>query len=125
MHKAIIAAAIIIAIVIIYVVSSTIMRSAVKFVGCYKDTSTRALPTLAGTGMSMAQCITAAKNAGVPYFGMQNGNAATGLGECWLGSDPTKFGVATNCNPITNAATLQANPGAQMGGPWSNAVYRL
>lgn len=100
-----------------------VANSAVKYFGCYADTQNRALPTLVNTSHSVSQCAAAAKAVGAKYFGMQYGDPQTGLGQCWVGNDPTRFGKSTACSGITDPATMKAYPGAQMGGAWANAVY--
>ena len=88
-----------------------------NYIGCYKDTGNRALPTPNGNGKTYDTCssITTSKNH--QYFGLQyvQGNQTA---ECWSGSDLNKakqYGLATNCS--------QLKDGTWVGGGWSNAVY--
>jgi hypothetical protein len=89
------------------------------YLGCYVDTSSRAMPYLQGN-MDYAACKKkATDNGAAPYFGLQNSSSGTNA-ECWLSSNITdirKYGKATNCTKISD--------GTYSGGGWSNAIYSL
>ncbi len=94
------------------------------YVGCYGDTTVRAMPILTMGPISLAQCKDLATKQGLSIFGLQYGSAATGLGVCTGGnslSDAQRYGLAGNCAPISSTDVV----GAQMGGAWSNAVYTV
>ena len=91
-----------------------------KPIGCYKDTSNRAIQTLEGTDSILdgsygsrknpiAKCAVAAMRKGYAFFAVQNGG--------WCASSDTapqtfdKYGKSTAC----------ASDGE--GGPWANQVY--
>ena len=88
--------------------------------GCWKDTSNRAVPTLEGsdprvTGNYVARkdainkCLKVAERRGMVIFAVQNGGwcaAANTLGRY------RKYGKAGNCKN-------------GKGGPWANNVYRI
>lgn len=81
--------------------------------GCYKDTSVRAMisPGAFGeTPIEPAMCAAAAKAVGHKYIGLQAPNA--GKSQCFTSNnwaDVTRYGVAASC--------------PDEGGPWINAVY--
>jgi len=88
-----------------------------NYIGCYKDTGNRALPTSNGNGKTYDTCSSITTAKGAKYFGLQyvQGNQTA---ECWSGSDLIKakqYGLATNCS--------QLKDGTWVGGSWSNAVY--
>jgi len=86
-----------------------------KYIGCYKDTGSRAIPTHAGN-MTLAECADKARAAGNTIFGMQYNNGVGGdKAECWIGANTgyDKYGAATNCGA------------KNLGGSWANAVYSL
>lgn len=89
-------------------------------VGCYRDTSTRAISTLEGKDPILdgsylsrtnpiAKCAAAAMRAGYSMFAVQNGG--------WCAASATapqtfdKYGKSTACNADGE------------GGPWANQVY--
>ncbi|AYV79643.1 MAG: halomucin [Faunusvirus sp.] len=78
-----------------------------KFVGCYKDQDSRALPTLVGLvdkNNAVKTCYNNIK-PGHKYFAIQSGN------ECRAGdSGYDKYGAVTTCD-------------INQGGAWVNAVY--
>ena len=91
-----------------------------KSVGCFKDRSDRAIPTLEGSDPTLVgkyqerknaieKCALAARKRGFPMFAIQNGG--------WCASSVTaertfnKYGVSRDCK----------NDGE--GGPWANNVY--
>lgn len=89
------------------------------YLGCYVDTSTRAMPYYQGD-MDYAACKKkATDNGAAPYFGLQNSSSGTNA-QCFLSSNITdirKYGKATNCTKIAD--------GTYSGGGWSNAIYSL
>ena len=91
-------------------------------VGCYKDTSNRAIQIIEGTDSildgsytsrknSIAKCAVAAMRAGYSMFAVQNG------GHCQASATAPqtfdKYGKSTACK----------NDGE--GGPWANQVYLI
>jgi hypothetical protein len=90
------------------------------YYGCYKDTATRGLP-IGGTSTNLITCHNNALAGGYKYFGLQAGNASTGVGQCWMGNDlalAKSYGASTGCTQITGAKA-----GNTMGGAWTNALY--
>jgi hypothetical protein len=89
------------------------------YLGCYVDSSKRAMPYLQGN-MDYASCKKkATDNGAAPYFGLQNSTSGTNA-ECWLSSNIDNirsYGKATNCTKIAD--------GTYSGGGWSNAIYSL
>nr|XP_002732012.1 PREDICTED: uncharacterized protein LOC100374260 [Saccoglossus kowalevskii] len=91
-------------------------------VGCYKDTSDRAIPTLEGTDArldgkyqsrkhSIDKCAQVARDRGFKMFAVQNGGWCASGGSALYTFD--KYGASTDC-----AADGE-------GGPWANDVYIL
>ena len=91
-------------------------------IGCYKDTSNRAIPTLEGKDAvldgsyhsrknSIAKCAVAAMRKGYSMFAVQNGG--------WCAASATapqtfdKYGRSSYCRSDGE------------GGPWANEVYFL
>ena len=91
-------------------------------VGCFKDTSNRAIPTLEGQdanldgnykarNLAIEKCYQAAKKQGFQMFAVQNGG--------WCASCATaaksyaKYGKSTACRSDGK------------GGPWANEVYYI
>ena len=89
-------------------------------IGCYRDTSTRAIPTLEGKDATLdgsypsranaiAKCAAAAMRAGYSMFAVQHSG--------WCAASATapqtfdKYGKSTTCNADGE------------GGPWGNQVY--
>jgi glucuronoarabinoxylan endo-1,4-beta-xylanase len=84
------------------------------YVGCYTDSSTRALPTqLATSGATVESCVAAAQAKGLAYAGVQYG------GECWAGNTLgyTLVGDA-DCN-----MKCTANASEICGGSWRASIY--
>ena len=90
--------------------------------GCWRDTSNRAIPTLEGIASNLdgkywtrqnalEKCYQAAKQRGHEVFAVQNGG--------WCASSPIalntykKYGTTNTCKPDGE------------GGPWGNQVYRI
>lgn len=89
------------------------------YIGCYKDTSSRALPTDAGV-TTFDNCAELAKKAGSSYFGLQyaEGSSIKGQAHCFYGgSNYSKYGS-------TNTCTAKDTSGNILGSSWSNAVYK-
>ena len=80
-----------------------------KYLGCFKDTGDRAVPTLRNNFNKdlFKECAKAATAAGDDTFSLQNGN------QCFTGKAPAydKYGAAIGCQPN--------------GGGWTNQVYKL
>ncbi len=121
---AILALVVVSIVIIIYLLTA---ESGPKYVGCFADKEQRAI---AGTftNSSFADCKNAAIKAGAKFFGIQYGDANTGVGQCFIGSnsslaDAQKYGPATNC--VAMPGQNSVIPGAYMGSTWSNAVYTV
>jgi len=85
-------------------------------VGCFKDTSTRALPTYGGV-TNFADCANKAKAANAPYFGLQYAGSS-GTAQCYYGgTNYNKYGTATSCKTKDSSGNI-------LGASWSNAVYK-
>ena len=84
-----------------------------NYIGCYKDTSTRALPTVINGGnqqYSQASCATEAAKGGYKYFGLQDG--VSGNSQCFVGNDltqATKYGISTKLNSVALWSSNTAN----------------
>jgi hypothetical protein len=100
---------------------SPITVSIPEMVGCYLDSSDRALPKTLSSIATFDACAKAAKNAGSTYFGMQypEGSKGTGKAQCWYGNGQyDKHGSSTKCY-------LKDSNGRYLGGVWANSVYKL
>ena len=88
------------------------------YVGCYVDSTTRAMGTLLSVSSnSLAACGAAAAAAGFSVFGMQAGT------QCYASND---LAAATAQGPST--ACIAACPGSgteTCGGSWANTVYTI
>jgi hypothetical protein len=88
----------------------TYIPVAYEYVGCYKDTATRAMPVALPRRIPLIDCKNEAAFRGYTVFGIQNGI------ECWSGPNApntyNKYGISTACK---NGE----------GGPWANDVYRI
>ncbi len=93
----------------------------IEYLGCYKDTPHRALSEYSGNGKTKDSCYADAKKAGKKYFGLQNSSGDffhKQTSECWYGDEPyDKHGIADNC--------VIGGDGYNVGGAWSNAIYRI
>jgi len=87
-----------------------------SYIGCYKDTAVRAMPTLAlnVATLTIEQCISACRNAGFTYAGAQFYTF------CFCGESYDRFGVAPQC---TTACGGNANE--MCGDAWTNSVYSV
>jgi len=82
------------------------------YLGCFTDTSTRALPNeLIDSGATVESCVAAAETAGYAFAGVQYG------GQCFAGNE-VGFAPATNCNMPCSADSSET-----CGGTWANSVY--
>ena len=86
-----------------------------EYVGCFKDTSTRALSGgPGGTRMTIEECYAACTE--YTYFAVQDGHSST-EGECRCGnslSEATQYGTSTGCNTAMGT-----------GGTWANSLYEV
>lgn len=84
------------------------------YLGCYTDTSARALPVqLPGTTNTIESCKQAAYNAGYKYAGLQY------YGYCFAGNSLGYAQVAdSECNTTCTASSAQI-----CGGAWRNSIY--
>lgn len=83
------------------------------YLGCFTDGESRALPYVFGEGYTVDSCREAARDAGLPYFGVQ------WYGWCFGGHAPAYDRVDdAECNTPCNA-----NPAQTCGGGWRNSVY--
>ena len=85
------------------------------YMGCYTDSSARALPTeLSSGGETVESCKAKAATAGYAYAGVQY------YGQCWGGNTLGYQKVAdAECNTPCNA-----NPAETCGGVWLNSIYQ-
>jgi len=86
-----------------------------KYLGCYKDTPTRALPKLLGH-LTLPECVKRVRQSNNKIFGMQYNNGIGGdRAECWTGNDAgyARYGPANNCGS------------KKLGGTWANAIYKV
>lgn len=94
-----------------------------RYMGCWRDKSRRAVPTIEGTdnvnlggrywkrGGAIQKCYQATKARGYRYFAVQNGGwCATSL---IAGTTYNKYGTSKACKRDGE------------GGPWANAVYEI
>ena len=96
----------------------------ISYLGCYNDKEARALPNTLD-GQNLTQCANIAKQAGSPYFGLQYGNAGSGVGQCWFGNASTTLAQAQQYGANPSGCANMANPpGSAMGGAWVNALYQ-
>ena len=90
-------------------------------VGCYKDTSKRAIPTIEGKDRildgpyrsrknAIAKCAIAARKMGFHMFAIQHGGWCAASARAEKTFD--KYGKSKNC-------------GGGKGGPWANTVYLI
>jgi Protein of unknown function (DUF4038)/WSC domain/Putative collagen-binding domain of a collagenase len=95
-------------------VYSTGVAPTANYVGCYTDSSTRALPhELASSGATVESCIALAKAEELAYAGLQDG------GQCFGGDVLGHELVATsNCKMPCSADSAEI-----CGGPWLNSIY--
>ena len=76
------------------------------YIGCYADTSARALPAYRGNEFELDSCLAACSD--FPYFGLQYN------GQCWCGesfANAVQYGESDAC------------PQSGLGGTWANNLY--
>jgi hypothetical protein len=85
------------------------------YLGCYTDSSTRALPSfLSGTGETVESCRQKAAIAGLPYAGVQF------FGQCFAGNTPGFTRIPDGqCNTLCSN-----NQNEVCGGAWHNSIYQ-
>jgi WSC domain len=82
-------------------------------VGCYSDSSNRALPNwLINSGATVEDCVALAKEAGFTYAGLEYGGQCFAGNVLGYGSDPA------GCN-----MPCSSEPSEICGGTWANSVY--
>jgi len=89
-----------------------------EYLGCFKDTSTRALPKFLGV-MTFNEAVNAAKNGGYKYFSLQDGKPFSynkAMVFVSNSDDYNKYGPV-NCNS-------KLNTGEITGDSYVNAVYK-
>ena len=89
-----------------------------KYMGCFKDMPSRALPKQIGV-MTFNEALNAAKNGGYKYFSLQDaGPYGNKKAQIFVSNDDNygKYGPV-NCNS-------KLNTGEITGGSWTNAVYK-
>jgi hypothetical protein len=95
-----------------------------NYIGCYKDSGSRAMPTHLGDNMTYDEAYNAAKSKGFQFFGLQDSNAyGNRASQAWATNDVTGFNQygPTSCNTISDAN----HKNYKSGGPWANAVYKV
>lgn len=88
-----------------------------KYIGCFQDNSSRALPTYVGTvsgSTPIQKCHQAAIDRKAPYYALQAGN------ECFVGFTYSKYGYLPDQRCTTRC---QGSPNQYCGGTWANQVY--
>ena len=81
-----------------------------KFIGCYTDKSSKAIPSLQPEGAvyTASMCKQRANDLGKKIYGLQNYNPETKLSECYVGdnlSDATQYGKASKPEPTWSTGT--------------------
>ena len=88
--------------------------SSANYVGCYTDSSTRALPNeLISSGATVESCLAAAQAADYAYAGVQYG------GQCFAGNT---LGITKVSDSSCNMP-CSANSSEVCGGTWLNSIY--
>eukprot|EP00795_Rhopilema_esculentum_P003145 gene3145-1449_t len=99
--------------------SGTHCEEARDYVGCYKDSRTRALPHVRGLDVSAghltANCIQACFASNQAYAGLQAGR------QCFCGTSYDRYGIDgdSSCSSQCRDST-----GMYCGGGWRNSVYK-
>jgi hypothetical protein len=91
--------------------------------GCFKDSSTRALPNYGGI-LTVSDCYRLARKAGSPFMGMQNWRGSGLLytmAECWYGNADTTFIDATRYGPAVGCG--KGVDGNFYGNGLMNSIY--
>jgi hypothetical protein len=93
-----------------------------SYIGCYGDTSTRAMPNTSNNQyLSMSNCKQLAIDGGYSYYADQNaGYDSNGnpIGWCAASNDLSQakqYGTSTACQSLSDGITH--------GGAWANAIY--
>ncbi|HQL89204.1 MAG TPA: WSC domain-containing protein [Syntrophales bacterium] len=89
----------------------------VRYIGCFKDTSTRDLSgytTGNASGMTTQMCVNVCREKGFAYAATQYGQ------QCFCGNSYGKYGPANNCN-----MKCAGNAAETCGGTWANSVYSI
>mmetsp|Transcript_14763 Transcript_14763/g.20910 ORF Transcript_14763/g.20910 Transcript_14763/m.20910 type:complete len:842 (-) Transcript_14763:293-2818(-) len=97
--------------------NTPVASSREKFVGCFNDASSRALPVLISTTMSYENCAEICRSKGFHYFGRQY------YEECWCGAltvDDHKYSRYGKLDP----AACNYCTGSFLG-VWKNCVYQI
>ncbi|XP_065060448.1 neurogenic locus notch homolog protein 1-like [Rhopilema esculentum] len=93
--------------------------TALDYVGCYKDSGTRALPHVRGLEVSAghltANCIRACFASNQPYAGLQYHS------QCFCGSS---YNIYRKDDESTCSTKCRDSTGMYCGGSWRNSVYR-
>jgi len=79
---------------------TTLSASSYIYIGCYGDSSTRAMPTSGGYDVTVSTCAGYAKSNGFSFFGLQyyGQGKGTTTGECWVSNslvDSTQYGTSS------------------------------
>ena len=95
---------------------------ATRFLGCFRDTQTRAMTMITDIRGSWNDCRRRAEQNGYRYFALQDGNNGGGA-QCFVSNSlPTaqQYGVVADseCN-----RPLDRETGRNLGGAWVNALY--
>lgn len=96
-------------------VNTMISDPSAVYQGCYADNSTSPLMTLIDVSYNYQQCQQAAVTSGYQYFALQNTNASTATGSCYVSNDGTKSTslgnsyVATSQTPLWSSNTSGQN----------------
>ncbi len=106
-------------------IPSTLAAAGVSYLGCYNDKEIRALPTVA-TDQNLMQCSNSAKASGSKYFGLQFGNAGSGVGQCFYGDASLTLAQTQQYGKNDLGCTAMPLPqGSYMGNAWTNALYQI
>lgn len=92
-----------------------------SFVGCYRDTSDRAMTWLNNKKYKSPDvCISVAREKKYKYYGLQNSINGTKNDNACFGSNDLntamKYGRSSNCRVVNKLVS---------GGPWANAIYSV
>ena len=87
---------------------------ATRYIGCYKDSRTRDLPTLAGK-FGISDCLKKCGQLGYAYAGLQL------YDQCWCGDSYGKYGMENE--NLCNLTCTQG--GAFCGGRFANSVFQV
>ncbi|KAG2427823.1 hypothetical protein HXX76_012145 [Chlamydomonas incerta] len=102
--------------------SLTVLPDQDEYVGCFRDAAVyeeRRLPFYLYErfgGADLESCAQAARQAGVPYYGLQDGDICLG------GND---LAAATSLGPADCSAPCRAETASVCGGAFANSIYRV